>query len=63
MSEIKTEVVRLRITKALKEQLTAAAKAENRTMSNYIESLIIKSFDDEKKEENFSKPIDFVATK
>lgn len=38
----KTEVVRLRITPELKEKLQALAAAENRTVSNYIESLIIR---------------------
>lgn len=38
----KTDVVRLRITPELKEKLQALAAAENRTVSNYIESLIIR---------------------
>ena len=38
----KTEVVRLRITPELKEKLQALAAAENRTVSNYIENLIIR---------------------
>ena len=36
----KTEVVRLRITTELKQLLQAAAAADRRTMSNYIECLI-----------------------
>ena len=38
----KTDVVRLRITPELKEKLQALAAAENRTVSNYIENLIIR---------------------
>ncbi len=38
----KTEVVRLRITPELKEQLQQLAAAENRTVSNYIENLILR---------------------
>lgn len=38
----KTEVVRLRITPQLKEALRQAAQAENRTISNYIECLILR---------------------
>ena len=38
----KTEVVRLRMTPELKERLQQLAEAENRTVSNYIENLIIR---------------------
>lgn len=38
----KTDVVRLRITPELKEKLQQLAAAENRTVSNYIENLIIR---------------------
>lgn len=50
MTETKTEVVRLRITRQFKEQLVAAAKADNRTMSSYIEHALKKQF--EKKQED-----------
>ncbi len=39
----KTERVNLRLTSELKEQLQKAADAENRTLTNYIENLIIKA--------------------
>lgn len=41
----KTEVVRLRITTELKARLQAAAAADGRTMSNYIERLIFLALD------------------
>ena len=37
----KTERVNLRLTPELKEQLQKAADSENRTLTNYIENLII----------------------
>ena len=36
----KTERLEIRLTPELKEQLQAAAKAENRTITNYVENLI-----------------------
>lgn len=36
----KTERIYVRITPELKEQLQAAANAENRTITNYVENLI-----------------------
>lgn len=36
----KTERIYIRITPELKKQLYAAAEAENRTLTNYIENLI-----------------------
>lgn len=36
----KTERIYVRITSELKEQLQAAADAENRTITNYVENLI-----------------------
>lgn len=50
MTENKTEVLRLRITKSLKEQLAAAAKADNRTMSNYIEQALRKQLEKEQED-------------
>lgn len=38
----KTERLQIRITPDLKEKLQALADAENRSISNYIENLIIK---------------------
>nr|DAM28745.1 MAG TPA: hypothetical protein [Caudoviricetes sp.] len=39
----KSEVVRLRITPELKARLQAAAAADGRTMSNYIERLLVQA--------------------
>ena len=39
----KTERIYVRITPELKEQLQAAADAENRTITNYVENLIKRS--------------------
>lgn len=36
----KSEVIRLRVTPDFKAKIQAAAEAENRTVSNYIENLI-----------------------
>ncbi len=36
----KSEVIRLRVAPDLKAQIQAAAEAENRTVSNYVENLI-----------------------
>ena len=36
----KSEVIRLRVAPNLKAQIQAAAEAENRTVSNYVENLI-----------------------
>ena len=38
----KTERIDIRITPELKQQLQKLAEAENRTVSNYIENLIIR---------------------
>ena len=40
---IKTERLNIRISPELKGQLQALADAENRTLSNYIEQLIINA--------------------
>lgn len=37
---MKTELLQIRLTKELKEQLKELAAAENRTATNYIETLI-----------------------
>lgn len=39
----KTDLVRLRISPELKEQLWQAAAKENRSVSNYIECLILEA--------------------
>lgn len=39
----KTEQLNIRITPKLKAQLQKAADAENRTLTNFIENLIIKA--------------------
>lgn len=36
----KTERLEIRLTPELKEQLQAAAEAQNRTITNYVENLI-----------------------
>lgn len=36
----KTERLEIRLTPELKEQIQAAAEAENRTITNYVENLI-----------------------
>lgn len=41
----KTERLNIRITPELKEKLEALADAENRSISNYIENLIIKELE------------------
>lgn len=38
--QMKTERLHLRISPELKEKLQAAAEAENRTVSNYVEKLL-----------------------
>lgn len=39
----KTERVNLRLTPEMKEKLQKAADAENRTLTNYIENIIIEA--------------------
>lgn len=39
----KTEIIRLRVSPELKDQLRQAAEKDNRTVSNYIECLIIEA--------------------
>ena len=43
----KTERVNLRLTPELKERLQKAADEENRTLTNYIENLIIRALKEE----------------
>lgn len=43
----KTERVNLRLTPEMKEKLQKAADAENRTLTNFIENLIIKALKEE----------------
>lgn len=43
----KTERVNLRFTPEMKEKLQKAADAENRTLTNYIENIIIKALKEE----------------
>lgn len=42
----KTERLQIRITPDLKERLEALAASENRTVSNYIENLIIRELEE-----------------
>lgn len=43
----KTERVNLRLTPEMKEKLQKAADAENWTLTNYIENIIIKALKEE----------------
>lgn len=43
----KTERVNIRLTPEMKEKLQKAADAENRTLTNYIENIIIKALKEE----------------
>lgn len=43
----KTERVNLRLTPEMKDKLQKAANAENRTLTNYIENIIIKALKEE----------------
>lgn len=43
----KTERVNLRLTQEMKDKLQKAADAENRTLTNYIENIIIKVLKEE----------------
>lgn len=43
MADTKTEVIRLRVTAEQKEQIQKAAEAENRTVSNYILTKLLKN--------------------
>lgn len=43
----KTERINLRLTPEMKEKLQKAADAENRTLTNYIENIIIKALKEE----------------
>lgn len=38
----KTERIQIRVTPEFKAQLQAAAEAENRTLTNYIENLLLQ---------------------
>ena len=44
---VKTERVNLRLTPEMKEKLQKAADAENRTLTNYIENIIINALKEE----------------
>lgn len=46
----KSDRIYIRLTPELKQQLQAAAECENRTVSNYIEHLIIQSLSKPKRE-------------
>ena len=43
----KTERVNIRITPEMKDKLQKAADAENRTLTNYIENIIINALKEE----------------
>ena len=43
----KTERVNLRLTPEMKDKLQKAADAENRTLTNYIENIIINALKEE----------------
>lgn len=46
----KTDLVRLRISPELKEQLRQAAVKDNRTISNYVECLILEALGEKRPE-------------
>lgn len=46
--QMKTELLQIRLTKELKEQLKELAAAENRTATNYIETLIKREIEKKK---------------
>ena len=48
----KTEMIRLRISPELKEQLWQAAEKDNRSVSNYIECLILEALGGKRPERN-----------
>lgn len=48
----KTDLVRLRISPELKEQLRQAAEKDNRTVSNYVECLILEALGKKRPERN-----------
>ena len=41
----KTERINIRLSPELKEQLQRAADADNRTLTNYIETLIVRALE------------------
>lgn len=43
----KTERINIRLSPELKEQLQRAADADNRTLTNYIETLIVRALQKE----------------
>lgn len=45
---MKTELLQIRLTKELKEQIKELAAAENRTATNYIETLIKREIEKKK---------------
>ena len=47
----KTELIHLRVSTELKEQLKTAAESENRTVTNYIENLVKQALKKQKKGE------------
>lgn len=49
---LKSEVLRLRITPELKEKVQAQAEAENRTLTNWLETLIKRELERVDKKEN-----------
>lgn len=47
----KTEVIRLRVTPELKQQVETAAKAENRSITNFVENLILRGLEERANED------------
>lgn len=48
MPDIRTEVIRMRITPELKAAVVEAAEKDGRSLSNYLEQLILKSLNKSK---------------
>lgn len=49
MSDTKSDILRLRITPELKQQLQAAAAKENRSLTNYVETALKRALTEKKK--------------
>lgn len=49
MSDTKSDILRLRVTPELKQQLQAAAAKENRSLTNYVETALKRALTEKKK--------------
>ena len=55
---MRTELIHIRTTIEIKKALRAAAEAEGRTVTNYIEWLLKKDLEQKKQRELEAKPVD-----